>query len=97
MLTNAQQFFEAIMLACFGASWPFAIIRTYKAKTAKGKSFIFLSLLILGYLSGMVSKLLMDELPLVFFCYLLNLIMVSADLSLCVHYWMRDQRISLKV
>lgn len=97
MLTNAQQFFEAMMLVCFGASWPFAIMRTYKAKTAKGKSFIFLSLLILGYIAGMVSKLWLDELPWVFFFYLMNLIMVSTDLTLCVRYWMRDQRISLNV
>ena len=97
MLTNAQQFFEAMMLVCFGASWPFAIMRTYKAKTAKGKSFIFLSLLILGYIAGMVSKLWLEELPWVFFFYLMNLIMVSTDLSLCVRYWMRDQRISLNV
>ena len=97
MLTNAQQFFEAMMLVCFGASWPFAIMRTYKAKTAKGKSFIFLSLLILGYIAGMVSKLWLDELPWVFFFYLMNLIMVSTDLTLCVRYCMRDQRISLNV
>ena len=33
---------EVIMIVCFGASWPFNVIKSYKARTAKGKSPVFL-------------------------------------------------------
>ena len=29
---------EIIMLICFGASWPISVAKSYKARTAKGKS-----------------------------------------------------------
>lgn len=85
-----QPIFESIMLLCFGASWPFAILRTWRAKSAKGKSFIFLGLLILGYTCGMASKLYDPTLSKVFYLYLMNLILVSIDLSLAVRYRMRE-------
>jgi hypothetical protein len=50
------QLFEGLMLVCFGASWPFAIWKTYRTKRTEGKSIIFLVLVILGYFSGMIAK-----------------------------------------
>jgi hypothetical protein len=50
------QLFEGLMLVCFGASWPFAIWKTYRSKRTEGKSMIFLVLVILGYISGMIAK-----------------------------------------
>ena len=47
---------EIIMLLCFGASWPFNVIKSYKARTAKGKSPTFLILIIIGYVAGICSK-----------------------------------------
>jgi hypothetical protein len=51
------QYFESIMLICFGTSWPFAILKSVRTKSTAGKSIIFLSLLAIGYLSGIVYKL----------------------------------------
>ena len=82
---------EAIMLCCFGASWPFQVYKTWKTKTAKSKSFIFLNLLIIGYVCGMGSKLLADRFSYVFFLYLLNLIMVGTDLILSYKYRKQDK------
>lgn len=81
--------FEIIMLVSFGASWPFNVIKSYKARTAKGKSLPFLILIIFGYLCGIVSKLLnpaymaaFGEKWFVLFFYLLNTTMVCTDLGL---------------
>ena len=32
------QVFEMIMLICFGASWPFALLKTIRVKNPAGKS-----------------------------------------------------------
>ena len=80
---------EVIMILCFGASWPFNVIKSYKARTAKGKSPVFLCLIIIGYIAGITSKFLneaymasINEKWYVLFFYFLNLLMVSVDLSL---------------
>ena len=39
---KSMSIFEAGMLICFGASWPFAVMKTYKTKSVKGKSRLFL-------------------------------------------------------
>lgn len=49
--------FEIVMIVLFGASWPFNIVRAYKGRTAKGTSFVFLSLIEIGYASGIISKI----------------------------------------
>lgn len=78
---------EIIMIVSFGASWPFNVIKSYKARTAKGKSLFFLCLVLFGYIAGITSKFVnkayMDAFAskwyvLVF--YILNFVMVSADL-----------------
>ena len=80
---------EVLMIICFGASWPFNVIKSYKARTAKGKSLWFLCLIIFGYIAGIASKFMneayMSEIAskwYVLFFYFLNLIMVTADLIL---------------
>lgn len=45
------------MVGCFGISWPFNIIRAYKARTTKGTSLYFTILVEIGYIGGIVSKL----------------------------------------
>ncbi len=49
--------FEILMIALFGASWPFNIIRAYKARTAKGTSLLFTLLILIGYVFGILSKI----------------------------------------
>lgn len=90
---------EVIMILCFGASWPFNVIKSYKARTAKGKSPVFLCLIIIGYIAGITSKFLneaymsaVNEKWYVLFFYFLNLFMVSVDLMLYFRNRMLDKR-----
>jgi hypothetical protein len=73
---------EMVMLICFGASWPVSIHKTYTSRTTKGKSAVFLMLLELGYLCGIVNKLVFGPLNYVVFFYILNFILVFIDLML---------------
>lgn len=69
------------MLLCFGAAWPASIHKSYTARTAKGKSVIFLVTIIIGYISGVINKLINSP-DYVMYLYMLNLVMVSTDLVL---------------
>lgn len=78
---------EVLMVLSFGASWPFNVMKSYKARTTKGKSLLFLCLIFFGYIVGIASKLVNDAYMAnfadkwyVLFFYCLNFIMVSADL-----------------
>jgi hypothetical protein len=82
---------EIIMVVSFGASWPFNVIKSYKARTTKGKSLLFLCLIFFGYIAGIASKLVnktyMDNFAskwYVLIFYILNLLMVGVDLLLYV-------------
>ncbi len=87
---QSMSIFEAIMLICFGASWPFAVMKTYKTKSVKGKSRLFLILIILGYIAGMINKILNSP-DIVFWLYVINLMLVSADFCLCIKYRNREE------
>ena len=93
------EFLEVIMIICFGASWPFNVIKSYKARTAKGKSPVFLCLIILGYIAGIAAKFMNEAFMnsisqkwYVLFFYFLNLVMVSADLVLYLRNRKLDKR-----
>ena len=84
-----SEILEIIMIVSFGASWPLNVIKSYKARTAKGKSLAFLCLIFFGYIAGIASKFMNEaymeafsEKWYVLFFYFLNFIMVSADLIL---------------
>ena len=77
--------FEAGMLLCFGASWPAAVAKTYRTKNVKGKSRLFLWLVIIGYICGMIHKVLFNF-DLVFYLYVLNTLLVATDLLLVYRY-----------
>ncbi|HOA33075.1 MAG TPA: hypothetical protein PKO20_00545 [Clostridiales bacterium] len=83
------EFLEAVMVICFGVSWPVSIAKSLKAKTAKGKSIVFLCFIIVGYAAGIASKLISGRITYVFFFYCLNLLMVSADALI----WVRNRRL----
>ena len=80
---------EVIMIISCGASWPLNVIKSYKARTTKGKSLAFLCLIFFGYIAGIASKLMNDAYMAEFadkwyvlFFYVLNLVMVGTDLLL---------------
>lgn len=83
------EFLEIVMIVSFGASWPLNVIKSYKARTAKGKSLGFLCLIFFGYIAGIASKFVNEsymacitEKWYVLFFYFLNLTMVGIDLLL---------------
>ena len=82
---------EITMIVSFGASWPMNVIKSYKARTTTGKSLSFLFFIFFGYIAGITSKLVnpayMEEIAqkwYILFFYVLNFIMVGADL--CMYY-----------
>ena len=82
---------EIIMIVSFGASWPVNVVKSYKARTAKGKSLLFLLLIFFGYIAGIASKLVNETYMAqigtkwyVLFFYILNFIMVGADVVMYV-------------
>ncbi|AGA70334.1 hypothetical protein Desdi_2922 [Desulfitobacterium dichloroeliminans LMG P-21439] len=81
--------FEALMLMCFGAAWPFSIYRSYVSRSVEGKSAFFLIIILLGYVAGILHKLFFQY-DLVIYLYVLNLIMVSTDFLL----YLRNRRLA---
>ena len=84
-----SEILEVVMIVSFGASWPLNVIKSYKARSTKGKSLAFLCLIFFGYIAGILSKLLNESYMMslaskwyVLFFYVLNLIMVGTDLCL---------------
>ena len=90
---------EIIMVVSFGASWPLNVMKSYKARTTKGKSLGFLCLIFFGYIAGIASKLVnpaymaafADKWYVLFF-YVLNLLMVSVDLCLYYRNYLLDKK-----
>ena len=84
---------EIMMIVCFGISWPVNVLKSYRARTAKGKSLLFLVLIFVGYIFGIIAKLSAPSFKWdVLFFYVLNLVMVGLDLLL---YW-RNYRLDKK-
>ncbi len=79
---------EAIMLVCWGMSWPVSIIKTLRTKKVNGKSPVFISLIAIGYVSAILHKLLYSCDYLVVL-YLFNLSMILIDLYLYTRYNLR--------
>ena len=52
---------EMLMVVSFGLSWPISIFKSLKSKTAAGKSPIFIGLIVLGYVCGIISKIISNN------------------------------------
>jgi hypothetical protein len=94
------QVFEGLMLVCFGFSWPISILKMLRVRRAEGKSALFVLLVLLGYVAGIVAKLVRaaegHSWPeTVVLLYLLNLVFVSIDLTLVLRYRARPALPSL--
>lgn len=82
---------ECVMIVSFGASWPLNVLKSYRARTAKGKSLAFLCFIFFGYIAGIISKLTNEGYMASFaskwyvlFFYVLNAIMVGMDFCLYI-------------
>ena len=77
---NFSHLLEAVMLVCFGFSWPLNVSKAYKARTAKGMSLPFIILIITGYVAGISAKMLNAQFNYVLVVYFLNLAIVTTNL-----------------
>ncbi|MDD4213154.1 MAG: hypothetical protein PHY42_07180 [Bacilli bacterium] len=77
-----SEILEAVMVICFGISWPISIYKSYKARTAKGKSVHFLYFIVFGYACGVASKIIGHKISYVLVFYILNFMLVSVDILL---------------
>lgn len=82
-------YYEILMLLCFGVSWPVALLKTYKTKSVKGKSFLFLLLVLMGYVFGTIHKLIYNF-DYVIWLYIINGVLVFADMTLWFIYKKND-------
>ena len=94
-----SEILEIMMVLCFGASWPFNVYKSYRARTAKGKSLLFLILIEVGYVAGIASKFMNPTYMAAFgqkwyvlVFYVLNFIMVAVDLVLYFRNRALDKR-----
>ena len=85
------EFLEVVMIVSFGASWPLNVMKSWKARTTKGKSLPFLCLIFFGYIAGIISKFVNEAYMASFaskwyvlFFYVLNFLMVGADIVMYV-------------
>ena len=87
-------FLEALMILCFGISWPISIRKSWIAQTAKGKSLFFEVFIWVGYIFGMARKMILwnqaqtvgTQLEFLFYLgwafYVLNFVEISIDMLL---------------
>lgn len=64
---------EALMLICFGLSWPLNAYKGLQARTAAGTSWQFIALITAGYLAGIAAKLASGNISWVLAVYVVNL------------------------
>lgn len=93
-----SEILEIVMIVSFGASWPLNVMKSYRARTTKGKSLPFLCLIFFGYIAGICSKFVNETYMAnfaskwyVLFFYCLNLLMVGADLVMYARNYRLDK------
>ena len=78
----AASILETLMIVCFGISWPLSIVRSYRSRSTKGKSLLFMCFILIGYFCGLISKMISHTYNLAFWFYFPNIILVAADICL---------------
>lgn len=84
--------FEAVMLVCFGFSWPLNVIKAFKARTAKGTSLAFIILIITGYVAGITAKFINHQFNYVLAVYFLNLVIVMSNVVVYIRNKALDKK-----
>ena len=94
---------ETLMVICFGISWPLNISKAWKSRTAKGTSVLFYFFIWIGYIFGIIGKLLLiRNAPeqawyvtvkwYVLFFYFLNTLMVTCGILIYFRNRILDHR-----
>ena len=86
--------FEIAMLVCFGAAWPVSIWKSLRTRQVAGKSLFFLVIVFVGYIAGILHKIVFRY-DLVIWLYALNALMVLTDIVLYLRNRMYHVRLSL--
>lgn len=93
-----SEILEIIMIVSFGCSWPMNVMKSYKARTTKGKSLLFLLFIFFGYIAGIASKFTNEAYMAAFaqkwyvlVFYFINITMVGADLVMYYRNYRLDQ------
>ena len=84
------ELFEAVMILCFGLSWPISIRKSYISRTAKGKSLFFEVFIWVGYIFGIARKIIQVSIGagggflfyLAWAFYILNFVEITIDMLL---------------
>jgi hypothetical protein len=88
--------FEIGMLICFGVSWPVSIAKSLRTKNVSGKSPLFLFIIDLGYVFGILNKVVNrlenGNIHWVVWLYGINLGLVSFDLFLYYYYMYKTKK-----
>lgn len=79
MVFRMAALLEAIMLICFGLSWPINAYKSYRSGTAQGSSWQFLALITFGYLVGIAAKFVGGSINWVLIVYVLNLACLAVN------------------
>ena len=94
-----SEILEIVMIVSFGISWPMNVIKSFKARTTKGKSLAFILLILFGYICGIISKFVneayMAEFSTKWYVvvfYIINFCMVTMDLCLYIRNYKLDKK-----
>lgn len=99
---------EALMILCFGLSWPISIRKSWVSRTAKGKSLFFEFFIWIGYIFGIVRKILLWQaagaagasLDWLFYLgwlfYILNILEITVDMLLYIRNIKLDREYRIK-
>lgn len=83
--------FEALMLLAFGVSWPASIAKSLRTRFVRGKSPMFMAIVMSGYICGIIHKVFNPPAAdagllacYVLWLYVMDLLLVSTDLTLYI-------------
>jgi len=80
---------EAIMMVCFGLSWPLNAYKAFKSRTAAGTSWQFIALITAGYIAGIAAKFVSGNINWVLAVYVANVVAVAV----CFCVYMRNRKL----
>ena len=85
---------EALMLVCFGLSWPMNALTAWRARTAVGTSWQFLLLITMGYVAGIAAKFVSGHINWVLIVYFINIATLLVNWAIYARNLRLDARTS---
>lgn len=76
--------YELFFFVFVAFAWPISITRMIRRKSTRGKSLFFSAVVLLGYVFGIVHKLLYSP-DWVIFVYILDFVLVAADIAVFLY------------